>query len=40
MVWNNTPKKLKEIRDGKLVEDIPENPDQEAEGDQEDEPPA
>jgi hypothetical protein len=25
MVWNKTPKKLKEIRDGKIVEDEPAN---------------
>lgn len=24
MTWNNTPKNLKEIKDGKIVEDIPE----------------
>jgi len=38
MVWNNTPKKLKELRDGRLVEDVAEI--LEAEGDAEDEPAA
>ena len=29
MAWNQTPKKLKEIKDGKIVEDEPANPDEE-----------
>lgn len=35
MVWNNTPKKLKEIRDGKIVEDEADNPDAEENKEQE-----
>ena len=35
MVWNNTPKKLKEIRDGKIVEEEGDNPDGEENKEQE-----